>query len=298
MLPTGLHVPMITPFDEAGAVAWPALEALARDVLREGATGLVALGTTGEPGSLTADERRDVLDLLAAVCREHGAPLTVGANTADDLRILADRPAVAAALSLVPPFLRPGEEGVLAHLTALAAASPVPLIVYHVPYRTAQPLTARALTRIAAVEGVAGLKLATGSIDPDVIALMSAPPAGFGVFGGDDIVISPLLALGAEGGILASAHVATSDFATLIKAWRQGDVATARPLGHRLARLSAALFAEPNPTVIKAVLHAQNRIPTPDVRLPLMPAAKESTADALRLLSEIHQPGVQPPASL
>ncbi|MEU4238437.1 dihydrodipicolinate synthase family protein [Actinoplanes sp. NPDC026619] len=284
MLMTGLHVPMITPFDESGAVAWSALESLARDVLAEGATGLVALGTTAEPSALTDGERRDVLDLLAAVCREHGAPLTVGANTVGDLRILADRPAVAAALSLVPPFLRPGEAGVIAHLTALAAASPVPLIVYHVPYRTAQPLSVQALTRIAAIDGVAGIKLATGSIDPDVITLMAAPPPDFAVLGGDDVVISPLLALGAHGAILASAHLATSDFATLIRAWQEGDAIRARMLGHRLARLSAALFAEPNPTVIKAVLHARNRIPTPAVRLPLLPASKESTAEAMRLL--------------
>jgi 4-hydroxy-tetrahydrodipicolinate synthase len=284
MLPTGLHVPMITPFDESGAVAWAALESLARDVLRDGATGLVALGTTGEPGSLSREERRDVLDLLAAVCREHDAPLTVGANSADDLRILADRPAVVAALSLVPPFLRPGARGVAAHLSALAAVSPVPLIVYHVPYRTAQPLSAPALTRLAAIDGVDGIKLATGAIDPDVIALMSAPPPEFTILGGDDLMISPLLALGAHGAILASAHVATADFAGLVAAWHRGDVAGARPLGHRLAQLSAALFAEPNPTVIKAVLHAQDRIPTPAVRLPLLPASTESTADALRLL--------------
>ncbi|GIF22296.1 4-hydroxy-tetrahydrodipicolinate synthase [Actinoplanes tereljensis] len=286
MLLTGLHVPMITPFDDSGAVALPALEALARRVLTAGASGLVALGTTAEPGALTAQERRDVLDLLAAVCREHEAPLTVGANTPDDLRVLADRPAVAAALSLVPPFLRPGEDGVIAHLTALAQASPVPLIVYHVPYRTAQPLSARALTRIAAIEGVRGIKLATGAIDPDVIALMADPPPDFAILGGDDLVVSPLLALGAHGAILASAHLATSDFARLITAWRQGDTTTARPLGHRLSKLSAALFAEPNPTVIKAALHAQGHIPTPGVRLPLLPATKESTAEALRLLPE------------
>jgi 4-hydroxy-tetrahydrodipicolinate synthase len=270
---TGLFVPLITPFDVDGAVAWQALEALAHDLLRSGATGLVALGTTAEPSALTAGERRDVLDLLAAVCREHEAPLIVGANDPDQLRVLADRPAVVAALSLVPPFLRPGEAGVLAHFAALAAVSPVPLVAYHVPYRTAQPLSVAALRALAATPGVAGMKLATGAIDPEVVALLADPPRGFAVLGGDDIVVSPLLALGAQGAILASAHLVTTDFAALIEAWRDGDAHKARPLGHRLTRLSAALFAEPNPTVIKAVLHAQGRIPTPDVRLPLLPAA-------------------------
>ncbi|MCU7722564.1 dihydrodipicolinate synthase family protein [Actinoplanes sp. KI2] len=276
-----LYVPVITPFGADGAVAWPALEALAHDLLTGGATGLVALGTTAEPASLTPGERRDVLDLLAAVCREHQAPLIVGANDPDQLRVLADRPAVRAALSLVPPFLRPGEEGVIAHLQDLAARSPVPLIVYHVPYRTAQPLTAAALHRLAATPAITGIKFAPGVIDPEVVAFLADPPADFTVLAGDDVLLSPLLALGAHGGILASAHLATSSYAALITAWQAGDLAVARPLGHRLAALSAALFAEPNPTVIKAVLHAEGRIPTPDVRLPLLPASTRTLERAL-----------------
>jgi len=287
MMLTGLFVPMVTPFDASGAVAWPALESLARETLTAGAAGLVALGTTAEPSALSAGERRDVLDLLAAVCRERGAPLIVGANDLEQLRVLADRPAVAAALSLVPPFLRPGEHGVRAHFAALAAHSPVPLIVYHVPYRTAQPLSAAAMRRLADVDGVAGMKLATGAVDPEVIDLMADLPPDFAVLGGDDVVISPLLALGAHGGILASAHVATAAYADLIAAWHAGDVGRARALGGRLARLSAALFAEPNPTVVKGVLHARSRIPAPSVRLPLLPADKSGVEAALRRLDEV-----------
>ncbi|HUR07951.1 MAG TPA: dihydrodipicolinate synthase family protein, partial [Nonomuraea sp.] len=105
-------------------------------------------------------------------------------------------------------------------------------------------------------------------------------PEGFEVLGGDDMFISPLLALGAGGAILASAHLATDRFAELVAAWHAGDVARGRALGHRLARLSAALFAEPNPTVIKGVLHARGLIPTPDVRLPLLPASPEAVSQA------------------
>ncbi|WP_433359342.1 dihydrodipicolinate synthase family protein [Actinoplanes sp. CA-142083] len=268
-----LYVPVITPFDEQGDVAWQSLEALAHELLEDGATGLVALGTTAEPSSLTAAERRDVLDLLAAVCREHGSPLIVGANDPDQLRILADRPAVTGALSLVPPFLRPGPEGVRAHFEHLAALSPVPLVVYHVPYRTAQPLTAASLHRLAAIPNVTAIKFAPGAIDPEVVAFLASPPPDFTILAGDDVLLSPLLAMGAHGGILASAHVDTASYARLITAWRQGDLAEARALGHRLATLSAALFAEPNPTIIKAILYDEGRIPSANVRLPLVQAA-------------------------
>ena len=91
------------------------------------------------------------------------------------------------------------------------------------------------------------------------------------------------LALGAAGGILASAHLRTAEFAEMIAAWQGGRAVQARELGHRLAPLSAALFAEPNPTVIKGALHVQGRIPSPAVRLPLLPASQEAVRAALSL---------------
>ncbi|MDO3701776.1 dihydrodipicolinate synthase family protein [Micromonospora sp. C28SCA-DRY-2] len=278
---TGLYVPLITPFDDAGAVAPDALAALAHQVLDAGATGVVALGTTGEPGALTDRERREVVDVVAGVCRERSAPLLVGASSVAALRALADRPEVTAALCLVPPFVRPGTEGVLAHFAELARVSPVPLVAYHVPYRTGQPLSADALRRLVRLPGVAGVKYAAGGIDADTSEFLADLPPDVAVLGGDDAVVAPLLALGAHGGILASAHLATAEFAALIDAWRAGDVARARPLGHRLAALSRALFAEPNPAVVKAVLHAQGRIPTPAVRLPLLPAGPATLRAAL-----------------
>ncbi|MGH3253406.1 MAG: dihydrodipicolinate synthase family protein, partial [Trebonia sp.] len=106
---------------------------------------------------------------------------------------------------------------------------------------------------------------------------------------------SPLLALGAEGGILASAHVCTGEFADLIAAWHSGRAGQARKLGHRLAPLSAALFAEPNPAVIKGVLHAQGKIPSPAVRLPLLPARQDTVRAAIGLLDQVHHATVGGP---
>jgi 4-hydroxy-tetrahydrodipicolinate synthase len=283
---SGLYLPLITPFDTDGEVAPDALEKLSHGVLDKGATGLVALGTTGEPAALTEDERRAVVEVAARVCRERGAQLLVGADTAQALRGLRDAEGVTAALSLVPPFLRPGEAGVLAHFEHLAAVG-VPLVVYHIPYRTGQALHASALRRLAAIPGIIGVKYAAGGIDAETVALLADPPPGCAVLGGDDPFLSPLLALGAHGGITASAHVATTLFARLVAAWRDGHAHHAAQLGHRLAKLSTALFAEPNPTVIKAVLHARGEIPTPAVRLPLVAAGADTTKNALRLLEEL-----------
>ena len=283
----GLYVPLITPFDESGAVALGALESLANEVLDAGARGVVALGTTAEPATLTAAEQRSVTDVAARVSGERGAQLLVGAHTRAELAALGGRPGVTAALSVVPPFIRPGEAGVLAHFAALAAGSPVPLVVYDVPYRTGQYLSADALTRLAAVPGVAGLKYAPGGINADTMALLASPPPGLRHPRRRRPVHLPAARARRprrHPGLGPRGH------GQLRRAGRPvggGRRRRGPALGGPLSALSRALFAEPNPAVIKAVLHAQGRIPTPAVRLPLLPARPDTTAAALRCLAQV-----------
>lgn len=286
---TGLYVPLVTPFTDDLRLDRGALVRLADDALAAGASGLVALGTTAESATLTPEERRTVVRVCAAACREHGARLIVGVGTNDtasaiaSLRELADTGDVAAALVPAPPYIRPGEAATLAHFTALAEQGGLPLVVYDVPYRTGQTLSAETLAALGRLPEVVGVKHATGVIDATTVELLGRPAQGFAVLGGDDVVLSPLLAAGAHGAIAASANVRTADFAELAALWRRGDAEPARRLGTDLARLSAALFAEPNPTVIKGVLHAQGRIPSPAVRMPLLPASAASVARAAQL---------------
>jgi 4-hydroxy-tetrahydrodipicolinate synthase len=296
--PAGLFVPLITPFTDDGAIAAGALERLARRVLDEGATGIVALGTTAEAPALTAAERTQVLDICARVCRERAAPLIAGAGSndtaasAEALAGLAAWPEVSAALAVVPYYSRPGEAGVREHFRSLASGSPVPLIIYNIPYRTGQQVGWAAMRELAGLAGVVGVKQAVGGVDQDTVAMLGERSPGFAVLAGDDPYAPALLALGADGAIQASAHVQTREFARLAEAWRDGRVAEARQLGHWLARLSVTLFAEPNPTVIKAVLHRLGEIPNPAVRLPLLPA---SAASAKAALAAAAMSGQSPP---
>ena len=281
----GLYIPLITPFTADGELAADALEGLAHRVLDDGATGLVALGTTAETPALTAAERTQVLQICDRVCQDRGAPLIAGAGTNDTARSaaalagLAAYSQVRAALTVVPYYSRPGEAGVLEHFRALARSSPVPVLIYNIPYRTGQAVSWRTMRALTEVPGIAGVKHSAGSIDEDTIAMMAGRPAGFRVLGGDDLYISPLLALGADGAVLASAHLRTGEFARLVGLWRDGAAGEARLLGHRLTEVARALFAEPNPVVIKAVLHRLGQIPSPVVRLPLV-CASDAAADA------------------
>jgi 4-hydroxy-tetrahydrodipicolinate synthase len=262
-------------------------------VLDDGATGIVALGTTAEAPTLTAAERSQVLDICARVCRDRSAPLIAGAGGNDTrgsaaaLQALARWPEITAALVVVPYYNRPGENGTVAHFRSLAQDTPVPLVVYNIPQRTGQQLSWPALRRVAGLPAVVGVKHAVGAVNQDTVEMMATLPDGFSVLAGDCFLIPALLALGAAGAISASAHVCTTRFAELIAAWRAGDVIAARPLGHRLATLSARLFAEPNPAVIKAVLHELGHIPSPAVRLPLLPARPASAAAALEAAANL-----------
>ncbi len=290
---TGIHVPLVTPFAADGSVAYQALEALAHQVLDDGAAGLVALGTTGEPATLDDAERSAVTDVIARVCRARGVPLTIGAGTNDTrgsvaaLHALKHWPEATGALVCVPYFTRPSEEGVLAHFEALAAESHLPLVVYNIPYRSGRSLSARTLRRLAALPRVVGVKHAVGAIDAETVDLLADLPDGFAVLAGDDPYVSGLLALGAHGGILASGHCATARYAELAAAWRDGDLPRARRLGGELSTMARALFAEPSPGVLKGVLHAQGRIPTPAVRLPMLPASRPAVEAAMLVVGTL-----------
>jgi len=106
----------------------------------------------------------------------------------------------------------------------------------------------------------------------------------FALLGGDDAFLFPLVLMGAAGAIAASANVCTRQFCTMIDRGLRGDAEGGRPLAEALLPLVQALFAEPSPAVIKAVLHALGRIPTPDVRMPLAPASEAARARALDVI--------------
>jgi 4-hydroxy-tetrahydrodipicolinate synthase len=201
--------------------------------------------------------------------------LVVGAGTNDTRATIARHEAlehvrgVSASLAVVPYYVRPSEPAIVRHFQAVAERSPVPLIVYNIPYRTGRGLGAEALLELAATDNVAGVKQAVGGIDSDTLMLLAQAPEGFAVIGGDDPFLLPLVLMGGSGAISASANVCTRRFAQMIDAGLGGRVEESRAHAVALLPLVLALFAEPSPAVIKALLHASGAIPTPDVRMPL-----------------------------
>ena len=283
----GVYVPLVTPFDQRGDVDLDALERLTHDVLAAGAAGVVALATTGEPTSLDDAERAAVVAVCSRVCVDRGAGLIVGAGTNDTRTTvarhegLADVPGVTASLAVVPYYVRPTEAAIVAHFQLVASRSPVPVVAYNIPYRTGQGLGAASLLELAATDNIAGVKQAVGGIDADTLTVLARAPEGFAMLGGDDPYLFPMTLMGASGAIAASANLYTRRFVDMIRLGLAGEVAPGRAHAEALLPLIQALFAEPSPAVIKALLHAEGRIPTPDVRMPLSNASATAVERAL-----------------
>jgi 4-hydroxy-tetrahydrodipicolinate synthase len=286
----GIHVPLVTPFTPNGTVDVPSLERLAHHVLEQGAAGLVALGTTGEAPLLTDAERRTVIEVCRRVSDAHGTPLTVGAGTVgteESARQAKERAEAADLLLVVVPYyLRPSDGGVVEHFATVGAAAGVPLVVYNVPYRTGKTLRVETLLTLLSADHVAGVKHCAGAIDADTLTLLAGVGDGDGaVLCGDDAYLFPMLALGAAGGVVATANVAPSATAAMASSVRSGDLATARGWHEALLPLARALFAEPSPAVIKAALAELDLIADPLVRSPLRPAATASLGAAMTALT-------------
>jgi 4-hydroxy-tetrahydrodipicolinate synthase len=279
----GVWIPLVTPFAADASVDLEAVERLVHEYLDAGAAGIVALGTTGEAPALDAAEKQSVIDTCARACTARRAALMVGTGTNSTrttiaaTTALADVPGATTALVVVPYYVRPSEAGIVAHMQAVAAASPVPIVLYNIPYRTGRALGADAILELARTPNVAGIKQAVGALDADTLAVLRDAPDGFHVLCGEDLYIEPILFMGGHGSITASAHVCTERFVAMVECGLHGKVDDGRRHAEALFDVVDAGFVEPNPAVFKAALHAQGRIATPDVRAPMTNASADAT---------------------
>jgi 4-hydroxy-tetrahydrodipicolinate synthase len=287
----GVYVPLITPFAADGSVALDAVTLLCHEYLDAGATGIVALGTTGESSALGAEEKRSVIDACATVCNERSAQLIVGAGTNNTaatiaaVQALEGTPALTATLIVVPYYVRPSEAGIVAHFKAVADASPVPVVLYNVAFRTGRHLSAAGVIEAAQHPNIVGIKQATG-LEQDTLELLRDAPDDFAVLGGEDAYLFPLVLMGSAGAICASSHVCTERFVAMIECGLAGKLDDGRAHAEALLPVVSSMFSEPNPAVFKGVLHAQGRIPTPDVRLPLVNASDAAIERALAAIRD------------
>ncbi|WP_434111733.1 4-hydroxy-tetrahydrodipicolinate synthase [Paraburkholderia caffeinilytica] len=281
---SGIWVPLITPFAD-GAVDHAALRALVRRYADAGIAGLVALGTTGEPAALDAAEQDAVLATILDEAQAYAAargvdapasasasalPVLVGVsgNHTESMRErigqLNSLP-IAGVLMAAPYYIRPSQAGIVGHFMALADASDKPVVLYDIPYRTGVRLELDTLLTLAAHPRIQAVKDCAGSLDTTLALIRDGR---LQVLTGEDITIFNTLCLGGSGAIAASAHLRPERFVALYRALSAGRLDEGRRIFHALVPLIQALFAEPNPAPVKALLAAQGLI-RDELRMPM-----------------------------
>ncbi|MBI4544013.1 MAG: 4-hydroxy-tetrahydrodipicolinate synthase [Gemmatimonadetes bacterium] len=283
---TGSAVALVTPFEERG-VNERVLRALVRFHHREGTDALVVCGSTGEAATMSPDEQRTAVQIVADE-NEGRLPILAGCGGSDTARVaeLAVQAREAGADGLLvsaPPYNKPTQRGLLAHYRAVLEAADLPLVVYNVPGRTAVNVLPATIAELAADGRVIGVKEACGDI-VQIAELARLVARRLAIWSGNDDQIVPILALGGSGVISVLANVAPRDTSRMVHAFLEGDVAGGRELQLHYLPLVRALFAEPNPIPVKAAVEWLGfEVGPPRLPLtPLEPAARERLVSALR----------------
>jgi 4-hydroxy-tetrahydrodipicolinate synthase len=253
---SGLWIPLVTPFDRE-KVDYAALKRLVAHYRASGIAGLVVCGSTGEAAALSNEEQLEVLHTVMA--EASGLPAIMGLSgyhlgkTVARVRALGALN-LAGILLPAPSYIRPSQAGLIEWFTALAAASAVPVVLYDIPYRTGSQMTLETIRALAAHPRIQALKDCGG--DPAKTRALIAD-GQLQVLAGEDANIFTTVAAGGRGAIAAAAHLHTARFAEIVQRLRAGDMAGAEALWTPLPPLIEALFAEPNPGPLKAMLTRQ-----------------------------------------
>jgi 4-hydroxy-tetrahydrodipicolinate synthase len=271
---------MVTPFGPDGSLDIPAAVRLANHLVDAGCDGLVISGTTGESPTTTDAEK---LALLRAVLEAVGdrARVIAGAGTYDTAHSVQLAKACAAEgahglLVVTPYYSRPPQAGLIAHFTAVADATPLPVLLYDIPPRSVVPIEFETLHTLAAHPNIVGVKDAKGDLHAGAQLIAET---GLVYYSGDDAVNLPWLAMGATGFISVTSHLAAGQLRDLLSAFASGDVTTARKINVAISPLYNAMSRLGGVTMAKAGLRLQG-IEVGDPRLPQVAATPEQI-DAL-----------------
>ena len=265
---------MVTPFRGDGSLDIDEAVRLARWLQDNGNDGLVVSGTTGESSTLTDDEK---LSLWEAVAGAVTVPVIAGSGSNDTAHSVhltreATKLGVAGILAVGPYYNRPSQAGMVAHITAMAAATALPVVVYDIPVRTGRKISTASLARLAnEVTNVVALKDAAGN-PAETANLMSMVPAGFELYSGDDGLTLAFLAYGGVGVIGVATHWSAPEHQNMINAFRAGDVQGARRWNDVLLESYAFETGDDNPNPIPSkVMMNHLGFSVGECRLPMGP---------------------------
>jgi 4-hydroxy-tetrahydrodipicolinate synthase len=286
---TGCGTALVTPFRSDLSLDEAALRRLLRRQIEAGVNFLVPCGTTGENPTLTREEHLRVVEITVEEAQGK-VPVLAGAggyNTAEVIELAREVAKLGAdgILSVTPYYNKPTPEGLYQHYRAIAAAVPLPIIVYSVQGRTGVNVEPATLKRLAEIDNIVGVKEASGNI-AQMAAIVNQVPERFAVLSGDDAVTLPLIALGGRGLISVASNEIPAEMTELVRRCLANDFPAARQLQRKYLPLLEVNFVETNPIPVKAALALMGLL-EPVWRLPLVPPKPENLVRIEKVLEEL-----------
>jgi len=285
----GTGVAIVTPFHNYGTIDFSSLEKLLNHIIKGGVDFIVALGTTSEAATLTSDEKDAVVSFVKDTVGGR-VPVVMGLGGNSTNAVVGkikktNFDGIDAILSVAPYYNKPNQKGIYNHFKNIAAACPVPVILYNVPGRTSSNISTETILQLARdFENVVAVKEASGNM-AQVMDILRQKPEGFKLFSGDDALGFPLICLGASGVISVVANALPAQFSQMVNLQLQGKSKKAMALHYALLPVITQLFADGNPAGVKAALEIKGIVKN-NLRLPMVKANKAVYFALQKLLQE------------
>lgn len=287
---SGTGIAIVTPFNADGSIDWAAFSKLINFWIQGQVEYLVVLGTTGESATVHGEEKQQVFSFVKDEVAGR-KPLVAGIGGYDTKEVIEafhsfDLSGYDAILSVSPYYNKPNQEGIFQHYKTLDAASPLPIIMYNVPGRTGQNMTAETQLRIAReCPKIFATKEASGNFD-QIHAIIKNKPKDFMVISGDDGITLPMIACGADGVISVVANAYPLEFSNMVRLALQGNYNDARILHYEYTDIIHSMFAEGSPSGVKAYLSEMGLCQN-TFRQPVWPVSEQQMEKIKKLMKEV-----------
>jgi 4-hydroxy-tetrahydrodipicolinate synthase len=292
----GTGVAIVTPFHKQGTIDFTALERLIEHLISGGVDYLVVQGTTAETATLTREEKNALAEFAVEIVNKR-VPLVIGIgsnNTQDVINAIRSNSldGYDAILSVTPYYNKPQQRGLYLHYKSIATVSPLPIIMYNVPSRTSVNMKPEITLQLASeFDNIIGIKEASGNIE-QIMDIIRNKPKDFLVISGDDMLTLPLLGMGSDGVISVIANAYPRLFSDMVNHGLKGDMKKAREIHYKLTDFIRSVFADGNPSGIKAALEIKEIISN-NLRLPLVKIEKAHYNHLSALMAELESVNVE-----
>lgn len=279
---------MVTPFDTDGNINFPATTTLIEHLLNNGTEGIVVAGTTGESPTLTDEEKIALFKHVIKVVNKR-VPVIAGTgnnNTAASITLtkVAEESGADGIMLVTPYYNRPNQRGLIAHFTAIAHSTRLPIMLYNIPSRSMVNMTAETTIHLSKIENIVSVKEASADLD-QISKIIENTADDFTVYSGDDGMTLPILSVGGQGVVSVASHIIGKQMSAITQAYKSGRVQDAAQLHREALPIIKALFSAPNPVPVKAALNMIG-LDVGGTRLPLVQMTENEATELKAIITQ------------